>query len=329
VVLWHTKRWRPKCANETPNEQATANSNEHQHMTKKKLGKGLDALLSRPTKETADGALVEERNVPQNAVKAIAEIAVVDIKPSPFQPRRTFAAEALEELATSIQQHGVLQPIVVRRLPQGGFELIAGERRWRAAQQAGLQTIPVVQRDVSDREASAFALIENIQRENLNVVEEALGLSRLRSEFDLTQQELADVVGKSRAAIANSLRLLNLGSIARDLLMEGKLDMGHARALLGLAGTEQDLIAQDVAAKKLSVRQTEALVRKLSAVSTKQEERGRDKDGDTVLLERRLSDYLGANVRITQRAQGRGELVIKYGSLDELDGVLQRLHLPA
>ena len=298
-------------------------------MTKKKLGKGLDALLSRPTKETADGALVEERNVPQNAVKAIAEIAVVDIKPSPFQPRRTFAAEALEELATSIQQHGVLQPIVVRRLPQGGFELIAGERRWRAAQQAGLQTIPVVQRDVSDREASAFALIENIQRENLNVVEEALGLSRLRSEFDLTQQELADVVGKSRAAIANSLRLLNLGSIARDLLMEGKLDMGHARALLGLAGTEQDLIAQDVAAKKLSVRQTEALVRKLSAVSTKQEERGRDKDGDTVLLERRLSDYLGANVHITQRAQGRDELVIKYGSLDELDGVLQRLHLPA
>lgn len=298
-------------------------------MTKKKLGKGLDALLSRPTKETAGGALVEERNVPQNAVKAIAEIAVVDIKPSPFQPRRTFAAEALEELAASIQQHGVLQPIVVRRLPQGGFELIAGERRWRAAQQAGLQTIPVVQRDVSDREASAFALIENIQRENLNVVEEALGLSRLRSEFDLTQQELADVVGKSRAAIANSLRLLNLGSIARDLLMEGKLDMGHARALLGLAGTEQDLIAQDVAAKKLSVRQTEALVRKLSAVSTKQEERGRDKDGDTVLLERRLSDYLGANVHITQRAQGRGELVIKYGSLDELDGVLQRLHLPA
>jgi ParB family chromosome partitioning protein len=298
-------------------------------MTKKKLGKGLDALLSRPTRETADGALVEERNVPQNVVKAIAEIAVVDIKASPFQPRRVFAPEALDELATSIQHHGVLQPIVVRALPQGGFELIAGERRWRAAQQAGLQTIPVVQRDVSDREASAFALIENIQRENLNVVEEALGLSRLRSEFDLTQQELADVVGKSRAAIANSLRLLNLGSVARDLLMEAKLDMGHARALLGLAGTEQDLIAQDVAAKKLSVRQTEALVRKLSSVPTKQEERGRDKDGDTVLLERRLSDYLGANVRITQRAQGRGELVIKYGSLDELDGVLQRLHLPA
>ena len=229
-------------------------------------------------------------------------------------------------MATSIQHHGVLQPIVVRALPQGGFELIAGERRWRAAQQAGLQTIPVVQRDVSDREASAFALIENIQRENLNVVEEALGLARLRSEFELTQQELAEVVGKSRAAIANSLRLLNLGSVARDLLMEGKLDMGHARALLGLAGTEQDLIAQDVAMKQLSVRQTEALVRKLSAVSPKQGQRTSDKDGDTALLERRLSDHLGANVSITQHAQGRGELLIKYSNLDELDGVLQRLN---
>ena len=221
----------------------------------------------------------------------------------------------------------MLQPIVVRALPQGGFELIAGERRWRAAQQAGLRAIPVVQRDVSDKEASAFALIE-YQRENLNVVEEALGLARLRSEFELTQQELAEVVGKSRAAIANSLRLLNLGSVARDLLMEGKLDMGHARALLGLAGTEQDLIAQDVAMKQLSVRQTEALVRKLSAVSPMQGQRTSDKDGDTALLERRLTDHLGANVRITQRAQGRGELVIKYGNLDELDGVLQRLHLP-
>ena len=297
-------------------------------MTKKKLGKGLDALLSRPTKVTSDSRVAEENVATSTVTQRVTEIAVAQIKPSPFQPRRVFAPEALDELATSIQHHGVLQPVVVRALPQGGFELIAGERRWRAAQQAGLQTIPVVQRDVSDREASAFALIENIQRENLNVVEEALGLARLRSEFELTQQELAEVVGKSRAAIANSLRLLNLGSVARDLLMEGKLDMGHARALLGLAGTEQDLIAQDVAMKQLSVRQTEALVRKLSAVSPKQGQRTSDKDGDTALLERRLSDHLGANVRITQRAQGRGELVIKYGNLDELDGVLQRLRLP-
>jgi ParB family chromosome partitioning protein len=300
-------------------------------MTKKKLGKGLDALLSRPTMGATERTLEAQGSSFQGGAQVLAEISIADIKPSPFQPRRAFAAEALDELAASIQHHGVLQPIVVRALPQGGFELIAGERRWRAAQQAGLQTIPVVQRDVSDREASAFALIENIQREDLNVVEEALGLSRLRSEFDLTQQELAEVVGKSRAAIANSLRLLNLGSVARDLLMAGKLNMGHARALLGLAGTEQDVIAQDVAVKQLSVRQTEALARKLSTNPTnptKQGPRVGAKDSDTVLLERRLSDHLGASVSISQRSHSRGELVIKYGNLDELDGVLQRLHLP-
>ena len=295
-------------------------------MTKKKLGKGLDALLSRPTSGPKKSALEPDGSTMQSAAHVLAEIAIADIKPSPFQPRREFSAEALDELAASIQHHGVLQPVVVRALPQGGFELIAGERRWRAAQQAGLQTIPVVQRDVSDREASAFALIENIQRENLNVVEEALGLSRLRSEFELTQQELAEVVGKSRAAIANSLRLLNLGSVARDLLMTGQLNMGHARALLGLTGTEQDVVAQDVATKQLSVRQTEALVRKLSANSAKQKPHVSDKDNDTVLLERRLSDHLGASVSITQRSYGRGEVLIKYGNLDELDGVLRRLN---
>ena len=295
-------------------------------MTKKKLGKGLDALLSRPTSGPKKSALEPDGSTMQSAAQVLAEIAIADIKPSPFQPRREFSAEALDELAASIQHHGVLQPVVVRALPQGGFELIAGERRWRAAQQAGLQTIPVVQRDVSDREASAFALIENIQRENLNVVEEALGLSRLRSEFELTQQELAEVVGKSRAAIANSLRLLNLGSVTRDLLMTGQLNMGHARALLGLTGTEQDVVAQDVATKQLSVRQTEALVRKLSANSAKQKPSVSDKDNDTVLLERRLSDHLGASVSITQRSYGRGEVLIKYGNLDELDGVLRRLN---
>ena len=295
-------------------------------MTKKKLGKGLDALLSRPTSGPKKSALEPDGSTMQSAAHVLAEIAIADIKPSPFQPRREFSAGALDELAASIQHHGVLQPVVVRALPQGGFELIAGERRWRAAQQAGLQTIPVVQRDVSDREASAFALIENIQRENLNVVEEALGLSRLRSEFELTQQELAEVVGKSRAAIANSLRLLNLGSVARDLLMTGQLNMGHARALLGLTGTEQDVVAQDVATKQLSVRQTEALVRKLSANSAKQKPSVSDKDNDTVLLERRLSDHLGASVSITQRSHGRGEVLIKYGNLDELDGVLRRLN---
>ncbi|MEC7412805.1 MAG: ParB/RepB/Spo0J family partition protein [Pseudomonadota bacterium] len=300
-------------------------------MTRKKLGKGLDALLSRSAPAATEQPLASAIESPDqrgNTTTGVSAIAVADIKPSPVQPRRSFDSEALQELAASISLHGVLQPIVVRALPQGGYELIAGERRWRAAQQAQLTLIPAVQRDVSDKEASAFALIENIQRENLNVVEEALGLSRLRAEFDLTQQELAQVVGKSRAAIANSLRLLNLGNVTRDLLMDGQLDMGHARALLGLAGTQQDIVAQEVASKKLSVRQTEALVRKLSKQGTAGSKHAVAKDADTVLLERRLTDHLGASVSIAQREGGKGEMIIKYGSLDELDGLIQRLNLP-
>jgi ParB family chromosome partitioning protein len=300
-------------------------------MTRKKLGKGLDALLSRSVAgEAGKPAEPETTQKGQQAkiARNVTEILVTDIKPSPFQPRRTFAPEALAELAASIERHGVLQPIVVRGLPQGGYELIAGERRWRAAQQAGLAAIPAVQRDVSDKEASAFALIENIQRENLNVVEEALGLSRLRAEFELTQQELAQVVGKSRAAIANSLRLLNLGGATRDLLMAGRLDMGHARALLGLAGTQQDLVAQEVAAKQLSVRQTEALVRKLTKQGGSATKNALPKDADTALLERRLTDHLGASVSITQRDGSKGEMIIKFGNLEQLDGLIQRLKLP-
>ena len=300
-------------------------------MSRKKLGKGLDALLSRSVAEVTEqpaASSVELTDQTSSTVQSVSEIALSDIKPSPFQPRRTFDPEALNELATSISLHGVLQPIVVRALPQGGYELIAGERRWRAAKQAGLTSIPAVQRDVSDKEASAFALIENIQRENLNVVEEALGLSRLRAEFDLTQQELAQVVGKSRAAIANSLRLLNLGNVTRDLLTAGQLDMGHARALLGLAGTQQDLVAQEVANKQLSVRQTEALVRKLTKQGNAASKNVDRKDADTALLERRLTDHLGASVTISQRDGGKGEMIIKYGNLDELDGLIQRFNLP-
>ena len=300
-------------------------------MTRKKLGKGLDALLSRSVAgEAGKPAEPETAQKGQRAkiARNFTEILVTDIKPSPFQPRRTFTPEALAELAASIERHGLLQPIVVRGLPQGGYELIAGERRWRAAQQAGLAAIPAVQRDVSDKEASAFALIENIQRENLNVVEEALGLSRLRAEFELTQQELAQVVGKSRAAIANSLRLLNLGGVTRDLLMAGRLDMGHARALLGLAGTQQDLVAQEVAVKQLSVRQTEALVRKLTKQGGSATKNASPKDADTALLERRLTDHLGASVSITQRDGSEGEMIIKFGNLEQLDGLIQRLKLP-
>ncbi|MDC1322129.1 ParB/RepB/Spo0J family partition protein [Pseudomonadales bacterium] len=296
-------------------------------MSKKRLGKGLSALLSDGAKT---GVMAAPANNPStSASSGILELDIDQIKTSPYQPRKWFEPSALQDLAQSIKNQGLLQPIVVRPIAQGGFELIAGERRWRAAQLAGLTKIPVINKQVSDREASAIALIENIQREDLNALEEAVGLERLRNEFELTQQEVADVVGKSRAAIANSLRLLSLGSIARELLEDGKLDMGHSRALLGLTGTAQDQAALKVADGQLSVRDTEALVRKLlqeqqRGVETKAKP---EKDADTQRLERKLMDHLGAQVNIKHGKSGRGELVIKYSTLEELDGVLSHFSL--
>ena len=296
-------------------------------MSKKRLGKGLSALLSDGAKT---GVMAASANNPStSASSGILELDIDQIKTSPYQPRKWFEPSALQDLAQSIKNQGLLQPIVVRPIAQGGFELIAGERRWRAAQLAGLTKIPVINKQVSDREASAIALIENIQREDLNALEEAVGLERLRNEFELTQQEVADVVGKSRAAIANSLRLLSLGSIARELLEDGKLDMGHSRALLGLTGTAQDQAALKVANGQLSVRDTEALVRKLlqeqqRGVETKAKP---EKDADTQRLERKLMDHLGAQVNIKHGMSGRGELVIKYSTLEELDGVLSHFSL--
>ena len=257
------------------------------------------------------------------------EIDVEQIKASPYQPRKWFEPIALQDLAQSIKNQGLLQPVVVRSLAQGGYELIAGERRWRAAQLAGLSKIPAINKQVTDREASAIALVENIQREDLNAMEEAVGLERLRNEFELTQQEVADVVGKSRAAIANSLRLLSLGPVARELLEDGKLDMGHSRALLGLSGSAQDQAALKVADGQLSVRETEALVRKLlQEQSSPNEVKAKPaKDADTQRLERKLMDHLGAQVNIKHGSSGRGELVIKYSTLEELDGVLAHFHL--
>jgi ParB family chromosome partitioning protein len=252
------------------------------------------------------------------------------ITPSPFQPRQYFSEEALDELAQSIKSQGLLQPVVVRPKPQGGYELIAGERRWRAAQRAGLTHIDVVVRAVSDRDASAFALIENMQRENLNAMEEAVGLARLRDEFELTQQQIADAVGKSRVAIANLLRLLNLGTQTRTLLENGDIEMGHARALLGLDGVQQDQAARQIADQGMSVRQAEAYIRKLASG-----DKGKApakpspaQDADTRRLAQALTDKLGAPVAIKHSAGGKGELVIRYSSLDELDGVLKHLGLP-
>jgi ParB family chromosome partitioning protein len=207
-------------------------------MSKSRLGKGLDALLSagiKPATQTADDTSTAQMAPESEKGDGLLTVFVEEIIASPYQPRRHFDEQALEDLAASIASQGLLQPLVVRSRPQGGYELMAGERRWRAAQRAGLTEVPVVKREVSDQDASTIALVENIQREDLGALEQAVGLERLRTEFELTQQQLADLVGKSRAAIANNLRLLNLGAVARAALEAGELEMGHARALLGLS----------------------------------------------------------------------------------------------
>ena len=304
-------------------------------MSKPRLGKGLDALLSK-TAQTQRPESTSERKAPSlgsdvasgSSTNGLVTIPVDQIVRSPYQPRRHFDEAALEELATSIRQQGVLQPLVVRSKAQGGFELIAGERRWRAAQIAGLDEVPAVKKEVTDKEASTIALVENIQREDLGALDEAIGLERLRSEFELTQQQLAEIVGKSRAAIANSLRLLNLGGPARQLLESAAIDTGHAKALLGLTGIQQDQAAKKVARDGLSVRETENLVRRLLSGDKGAAKPTQNSDPDIQALQRRLMDHLGASIQIRQKNNGTGEVVIKYSSLEELDGVLGRFNLP-
>ena len=277
------------------------------------LGRGLEALLGDApvTQHTAamggDGA---------------PTAAVDEIWRSPFQPRRWIDDEGIDELAASISSQGLLQPVVVRPRAAGGFELIAGERRWRAAQRAGLERVPVVVRDVDDRGALAMALIENVQREDLNPIEEAQGLERLRREFELTQEQVAEAVGKSRPAVANLLRLLNLPEGVRELLAQGDLEMGHARALLALPAEDQEPMARVVAKGQLSVRQTEALVRR---AGNRPEPKPTAVDPDIRRLEIRLSERLGAGVSINHTKKGGGKVVISYASLDDLDGILSRL----
>ena len=231
--------------------------------------------------------------------------------------------EALEELASSIRVHGIMQPIVVRTVGIDRYEIIAGERRWRAAQLAELDSIPALIKEVPDESAIAMALIENIQREDLNAIEEAFALQRLQNEFELTQQQVADAVGKSRSAIANLLRLLQLSEPVRLMLERGDLEMGHARCLLALHGDRQLQSAREVVAKGLSVRQTEELVRKAQQapkVVIKQAP-----DADTNRLQNRLSDAIGAAVSIKHSTKGKGKLTISYATLDQLDGIIARL----
>mgnify|MGYP001192433153 FL=1 len=285
-------------------------------MSKKRLGRGLDALLSGDMEVPAQAAPTATQG----------QIPIDAIVRGRYQPRMEFPEDSLAELAASIKAQGLMQPVVVRPKAQGGYELVAGERRWRAAQMAGLTQIPAVVKEVSDEQASAMALIENIQREDLNPLEEAAALHRLREEFELTQQQVADSVGKSRVAVANLLRLLNLAPRVRQMLSQGDLEMGHARALLSLEAHVQEEVAVQVSRKGLSVRQTEGLVRRLlkgpSAANTPGAARP---DADTRQLEREITDRIGAPVSITHNAQGRGQLVIRYSSLDELDGILRHL----
>jgi ParB family transcriptional regulator, chromosome partitioning protein len=282
------------------------------------LGRNLSSMLSQATLQQVQGGARDElRNLPLDL-----------IRPGRFQPRSVFDQEKLSELADSIRAQGVVQPVVVRPLDEGeGFELIAGERRWRAAQIAGLERIPAVVRDVPDEVSVAMSLIENIQRENLNPLEEATALRRLIDDFNMTHQEAADAVGRSRAAVSNLLRLLELMQEVKDMIDMRLIEMGHARALLSLDDDLQVQGAREVVRKRLSVRDTENLVRRLQ--QSKKQKGQRRADPDILRLQNRLGEALGARVRIQHQASGKGKLVISYNNADEFEGILVRLDLSA
>jgi ParB family chromosome partitioning protein len=296
---------------------------------KKRLGRGLDALLSKPAGEPAgDDAMAAP---PADKDHGLRTLPVDLLQRGQYQPRVDMRRDSLDELADSIRSQGVVQPIVVRPIGKSvaeqRYEIIAGERRWRAAQIAGLQDIPAVVRDVADEDAIAMALIENIQREDLNPLEESRALDRLIREFDLTHQEAANAVGRSRASVTNLLRLQELSDRVLPLLEERKLDMGHARALLAITdATQQYDVARQIVKKGLSVRATERLVRKVLEPArpsgTKSPSSG---DADIRRLEMDVSDRLGARVKVEHSAKGHGKLVISYNNLDELDGILKHI----
>lgn len=295
-------------------------------MAKKRgLGRGLDALLS-SVSELEEVALAPEVDVGTKPEKpAYPEMGVHLIQRGRYQPRRDLEPQALEELANSIRAQGVMQPIVVRPIDSERYEIIAGERRWRASQMAGLNTIPVVIKDVPDEAAIAMALIENIQRENLNPMEEAIALQRLQQEFELTQQEVADAVGKSRSTVTNLLRLMNLTGDVRKMLEYGDLEMGHARALLPLDEEAQVAAAREVSGKGLSVRQTEELVRKLQSAEQKEETKKPESDAQLENWASDLSRKLSAKVNISGNAKGKGKITIAYDSKESLEAILQNL----
>ncbi|WP_461516248.1 ParB/RepB/Spo0J family partition protein [Porticoccus sp.] len=288
-------------------------------MVKRKgLGRGLDALLG-----TEDD---QERVVESGSNEHLKELPVEFLSRGKYQPRRDMHPEALEDLANSIRAQGVMQPIVVRPRGIDSYEIIAGERRWRAAQLVGLETIPALIKNVSDESAMAMALIENIQREDLNAMEEAQALIRLQQEFGLTQQQISQAVGKSRSTVANFMRLTALESDVQKLLEHGDLEMGHAKVLLGLEGEQQIEAARIAVAKGMTVRQIEVLVRRLLQQQNQPEDLKKTRiDPDIRQLQDRLSDQLGVPVQIEHSAKGKGRLVLKYNSVDELEGILDHI----
>lgn len=294
-------------------------------MTKKRrLGRGLDALLSKPISQTA--------SVTGHEADTFRQIPLELLQRGQYQPRVDMRQDTLEDLASSIKAQGVVQPIVARRIEKKGskvqhYEIIAGERRWRAAQMAGLADIPTVIRDVSDDDAIAIALIENIQRENLNPLEEAHALERLIREFHLTHQQAAEAVGRSRAAVSNLLRLLDLSDKVKPMLESRLLEMGHARALLSISNkTQQFDAARQVVKKGLSVRETEQLVRRVLANQAGEPPKpATSQNADIRRLEIEISEKLGAKVRVDHSTKGSGKLIISYNSLDELDGILKHI----
>ena len=277
----------------------------------KGLGRGLDALLSGSKNEKDD---------------VLRDLSVLLLKPGKYQPRSYMDETSLNELASSIKAQGVMQPILVRQLDDDSYEIIAGERRWRAAQLAGLTHVPVLVRSVKDNVALAMALIENIQRENLNPLEEALGIQRLIDEFEMTHQTAADAVGRSRSAASNLLRLLKLSQPVQNLLMTSKLDMGHARALLSVESAQQIMLANKIVLEQLSVRETEKLVQKQTSEPEKEKRTKSEKiSRDTQRLQEEVSAQLGASVEIKPGSKGGGKIVIEYTNHDQLEEILVRL----
>ena len=279
----------------------------------KGLGRGLDALLGS-----------EEPAAARSAGDQQAELKVDLLQPGKYQPRTRMDEAALKELADSIRMQGVMQPILVRPVSGGRYEIIAGERRWRAARMAGLSDVPALIREVPDNAALAMALIENIQREDLNPLEEANGIQRLVTEFNITHDRAAEMVGRSRSAVSNLLRLLALSEPVRDLLHQGKLDMGHARALLALTGMQQIDTARLIAARGMSVRETEKLVGRLLRGTPAKKPR-KTSDRDVLRLQEELAQKLGTKVEIKAGNKGRGSVVIQYSNLNQLDAILARL----